>query len=188
MRIDLPAGGQFGQDDARFSSSSVVEGKVMMAKLSRCSIPLLLAGCAAAPAPQEPLPQQQEQPPAAQEQAPPAQEALPTPPPAMATGCAAVQPWTRASRALGRPVVETTSVRGRPVYTIKGVSYADIMNDRELTEGVRLIDRRGLEPAPTTVFNIVWTADDITTGSNSPSTVATGCAERYSAPSFLDMH
>ena len=141
----------------------------MKANFSRLSVLLLLAGCAATPA---------------QQQAPP----VPPPPPPMASDCASVQPWTQASKALGRPVVQSTGAQGKPVYAIKGVSYAEIVNDRDLIQGVKLTDPRGREPAPTTVFNIVWTPEDVTTESSSPGNSQASCMERYSAPTFFDMY
>lgn len=140
----------------------------MKANLSRLSVLLLLAGCAAAPAQQQ--------------QAPPLPQA-----PAVAPDCASAQPWTQASKALGHPVVQSTGAQGKPVYAIKGVSYAEIVNDHDLIQGVKLTDPRGLEPAPTTVFNIVWTPEDVTTESSSPDNSQAGCTVRYSAPTFFDM-
>ena len=151
----------------------------MKANLSRLSILLLLAGCAAKPLPPQQPAQDAQQVPQAQ-QTPPA--------PSAATDCASVQPWTRASQALGHPVVQTTGAQGKPIYAIKGVSYAEILNDRELIQGVKLIDPRGHEPAPTTIYNIVWTADDVTPVSSPPGDSQAGCTELYSAPTFFDMH
>ncbi len=134
----------------------------MKANLARLSVLLLLTGCATA----SPPPQQSAQ-------------SAPADPPA-AADCGGTQPWTRASKALGHPVVES-SAGGKPVYTIKGVSYADISNDHDLTGGVKLTDPQGREPAPATVYNIVWTADDDASGS------AAGCKQRYAAPTFFDV-
>jgi len=130
---------------------------MMRANLSRLSVLLLLTGCAAADPPQQPTP-------------PPA-----SPAPIAAADCADTQPWNRASKVLNRPVVQS-GAEGKPVYTIRGVSYVDILNDHDLTGGVKLIDPRGREPAPAALYNIVWTPDEVS------------CTARYSAPTFVDMH
>jgi hypothetical protein len=130
----------------------------MMPIVSRLSALFFLAGCAAAAPPQE----RQEQP------APPASSSA-------AAGCASVLPWTRASKALNHPVVQSTGAGGKPVYSIKGVSYAEIATDHDLTGGVKLTDPRGNEPAPTTLYNIVWAPEE------------DSCTARYSAPTFFDV-
>ncbi|HZR34869.1 MAG TPA: hypothetical protein VFA75_05800 [Nevskia sp.] len=136
----------------------------MKANLSGLPILLLLASCAAAPPPQaQPAP------------------AAAADPPAAASDCAGLEPWTRASKALNRPVVDSTA-GGKPVHTIKGVTYAEILNDHDLTGGVKLTDPQGREPAPGTVYNIVWTSDEDTESGG-----AGGCRQRYSAPTFFDV-
>lgn len=132
---------------------------------SELSMLVLLAGCAAASSPSA---------------------SDPTPAAAEGPDCASSQPWTRAARALGRPVVQSAGAQGKPSYIIKGVSYADIMRDRDLTEGVKLVDPRGLAPEPTTIFNIVWTTDDVATESSRPG-AGNHCTERYSAPTFIEV-
>lgn len=129
----------------------------MKANLSTLIVPLLLlTGCAAHSSEQQ-----------AAEQAPPPAPAAPD--------CANAPPWTRASQALGHPVVQSTGVAGKPIYAIKGVSYADILNDRDLTGGVKLTDPQGREPAPATIYNIVWAPEEVS------------CTARYSAPTFFDV-
>ena len=155
----------------------------MKANLLRLSVLLLLAGCATKPS------QQQQQVQEVQQEQQPVQEAPQAPAaPSAGPDCASVQPWTQASKALGRPVVQSTGVQGKPIYAIKSVSYAEIVNDRELIQGVKLTDPRGREPAPTTIFNIVWTPEDVTTESSSPGDSQAGCTVRYSAPTFFDMN
>jgi 2-oxoglutarate dehydrogenase E2 component (dihydrolipoamide succinyltransferase) len=160
--------------------------------LSQLPLLFVLAGCAAAAPQDQAQPEQQaqaEQQAPAEPPAPPQPEqpaAQPAPPPAAAaastaTGCEAVQPWNRASRALGHPVVPGTGFSGRPTYSIKRVSYSEILGDRELTEGVSLVDQSGRAPAPGALFNIVWTAEPDSTDSNGR------CTTRYSAPTFLDV-
>lgn len=150
----------------------------MKANLSGLAALLLLAGCAAGPQPEQAAAQDQAAPEqaAAAEQAPEQAPPAAPPEPVYAAGpdCRVPPPWVRASRALNRPVVQG-GTPGRPVFTIKRVSYAEIMGDRELIEGVRLIDATGREPPPATVYNIVWTPEEVS------------CTARYSAPAFFDV-
>lgn len=134
----------------------------MKTTLASLAAPLLLCGCFAIggkqPADADPA-------------------SAPPPPPATAAAgnCPNPPPWTRASQALGHPVVESTGASGKPVYTIKRVSYADIANDHDLIQGIKLTDPRGQEPAPSTLYNIVWNPDEVS------------CTARYSAPTFFDV-
>lgn len=157
----------------------------MKANLSGLAALLLLAGCAAGPQPEQAAPQDQappEQAVAAEQPPAPAPEAVapaalppePAQPAYVGPSCPNPPPWVRASRALNRPVVQS-GAPGRPVFSIKRVSYAEIMGDRELIEGVRLIDATGREPPPATVYNIVWTPEEVS------------CTARYSAPAFFDV-
>jgi hypothetical protein len=134
----------------------------MKNKLASLAALLLLSGCFA-------ITGQQPAPDAAATDAP-------APPPAAAAGnCPNAPPWTRASQALGQPVVESTSATGKPVFAIKRVSYASIVNDHDLLQGVKLTDPRGQEPAPATLYNIVWNPEEVS------------CTARYSAPTFFDV-
>ncbi len=142
----------------------------MKAILSPLSVLLLLTGCAAAPAPDQDPPQ------AAAD--PAAQTAPAAPAPAPSGPCA--QPWARASQALGKTVEERAGTQGT-IYSIKRVSYAEIVGDQQLLQGVKLTDPTGREPKPDTLYNIVWTPEGNSTNN------AAACGVRYSAPTFFDV-
>lgn len=145
----------------------------MKAILSRLPALLLLAGCAAAPTPD------QDQPQAAADPATPTAQTAPAAPAPVPTGPCA-QPWARASQALGKPMEERAGTQGT-IYSIKRVSYAEIVGDQQLLQGVKLTDPTGREPKPDTLYNIVWTPEGNSTNN------AAACGVRYSAPTFFDV-
>lgn len=146
----------------------------MKMTLTRLSAALLLAGCAGTPAPDQEQPQ-------AAAAAPTDQAAAPAPvaPAPVPTGPCA-QPWLRAGQALGKPVEERAGTQGT-IYSIKRVSYAEIVGDQQLLQGVKLTDPAGREPKPDTLYNIVWTPEGNSTNN------AAACGVRYSAPTFFDV-